>query len=73
MSKSNYDFDRTGVGVSRLSQHDEKPIIPTPQAIKRLECLEQQATTCNSCHQTDVFDGAMFTTDPASGMCDDCC
>lgn len=73
MSKSNYDFDRTGAGVGRLSQHEERSIIPTPQAVKRLERLARQATTCDRCHLTDVFDGVMFTTDPASGLCDDCC
>lgn len=31
-----------------------------------------RATTCRRCDKSDLFDGAMFTTDSASGLCDDC-
>lgn len=66
-----YDFDG-GFGIGGLGRHVEKPIIPSVEAIERVERMEQRATYCKRCGQSDVFDGAMFTTDASSGLCDDC-
>lgn len=66
------DFDRTGAGIGGIGRLEEKPIVPTEAALERYERLEAQATYCRRCGQSDAFDGAMFTTDPASGLCDDC-
>ena len=66
-----YDFDR-GFGIGGLARYEEPPFIPTVAQMERLERLEAQATYCRRCGQSDVFDGAMFTTDRSSGLCDDC-
>jgi hypothetical protein len=65
------DFDQ-GFGIGGLGRHIEAPIIPTVEAIARVEEMEQRAQTCRKCGQNDVFDGAMFTTAQDSGLCDDC-
>lgn len=67
-----HDFSHSGLGIGGLGRHEEAPIIPSIAAMKRVENLERQAHTCRKCGQTDVFDGAMFTTAPSSGLCDDC-
>lgn len=66
-----YDFDK-GFGIGGLGRHVEAPVIPTIAQMKRLERLEAQAHSCRRCGESDVFDGAMFTTAPSSGLCDDC-
>jgi len=71
-TESPYDFDRTGAGIGGIGRFQDDPIIPTQKAFERYEQLRARATYCRRCHQSDVFDGAMFTTDPASGLCDDC-
>lgn len=67
-----HDFSRTGLGIGGLGYHVEEPTIPTVKQIERLEQMERKARRCRRCGCTDVFDGAMFTTDPSSGLCDDC-
>jgi len=67
-----HDFDRTGLGIGGLGRHVEEPAVPTVQQMERLEQMEQSAQYCKRCRHSDVFDGAMFTTDPGSGLCDDC-
>lgn len=67
-----HDFDRAGLGIGGLSRQIEKPAVLTIKQIKYLRRLEHKATRCRRCGQSDVFDGAMFTTDPSSGLCDDC-
>ena len=71
-AESVYDFDRTGAGIGGINRLQEDLIIPTKAAFERYERLEARATYCRRCGKSDVFDGAMFTTDPASGLCDDC-
>ena len=66
-----YDFDR-GFGIGGLARYAEPPVIPTVQQMERVAKLEAQAVRCRRCGDTDMFDGAMFTTDAASGLCDDC-
>ena len=68
---SSQDFSR-GLGVGGLGSYQESPTIPSITAIERMEQLERKATRCRRCGADDVFDGAMFTTDPSSGLCDDC-
>ena len=65
------DFDG-GFGIGGLGRYVEEPIIPTVEQMNRQEALERRARRCRKCGQTDVFDGAMFTVDPESGLCDDC-
>jgi hypothetical protein len=64
------DFDR-GFGIGGLRRHEEDHV-PTAAEIARGEELKRQARYCRRCGCSDIFDGAMFTTDPASGICDDC-
>ncbi len=65
-------FDRTGLGIGRLSQHTEPTPTPSARQIERVVRKTRQAQTCCRCGQSDTWDGAMFTTDPSSGICDDC-
>jgi hypothetical protein len=69
--KAVYDFDG-GFGIGGLAHHQEKPIIPTIEQIERLKRMEASAMVCRKCKQSDVFDGAMFTT-VGGNICDDCC
>lgn len=67
-----HDFSTSGLGIGGAGSYVEQPIIPTIAAIKRVERMEQRATYCKRCGDSDVFDGAMFTTARGSGICDDC-
>lgn len=69
-NESPYDFDG-GFGIGGLGRHEEKPIIPSVKVLERYERKAAQARTCRRCGQTDVFDGAMFTT-LGGNICDDC-
>jgi hypothetical protein len=64
------DFDG-GYGIGGLGRHAERPIIPTIEQMERVEQAEKRARRCRRCGDTDVFDGAMFTTAPSSGLCDE--
>jgi len=66
------DFSHTGLGIGGLGSYVEDPIIPTVAQMERMERLERQDRRCRRCHQSETFDGAMFTTDARSGLCDDC-
>lgn len=66
-----HDFDQ-GFGIGGLGRHTEKPFVPTITQMQRLERIEAQAIYCRKCGQSDIIDGAMFTTDAHSGLCDDC-
>ena len=66
------DFDRGGFGIGGLGRYEEPPFIPTKAQMDKLECMEARATYCRRCGESDVFDGAMFTTLASSGLCDDC-
>ena len=61
------DFDK-GFGIGGLGQLDEQQIVPSAEVLARIKRMEQAAQTCRRCKQTDLFDGAMFTTDPASAV-----
>jgi len=70
-STATYDFSASGLGIGGLGAYDEKPIIPTIAAIKRVERLEAEMTVCRRCGASDIFDGAMFTNG-GGDVCDDC-
>jgi len=67
-----YDFSHSGLGIGGLATYQEEPPVPTVAQMERLERMEARATRCRRCGQTDVFDGAMFTT-VGGDICDDCC
>lgn len=67
-----HDFSHSGLGIGGLGRHEEALVIPTLEAMERVENLVRQARTCRRCGQNSAFDGAMFTTAPSSGLCDDC-
>lgn len=60
-----------GIGGLGIYAENEAPFVPSERAIERYEKLAAQARTCRRCGQTDVFDGAMFTTS-GGDVCDDC-
>lgn len=64
------DFDR-GFGIGGLGRHEETPAIPTIEQLERMKQAQRRARRCRRCGQTEL-DGAMFTTMPSSGICDDC-
>jgi len=72
-TESPLDFSHSGLGISGLANYDEKPIIPSVAAIKRMEKIENEMQICRRCGASDLIDGAMFTTMAGSGYCDDCC
>ena len=61
-----------GIGGIGTYAENEMPVIPSVAAIECMERMEARARYCRRCGQSDVFDGAMFTTDRGSGLCDDC-
>ena len=65
------DFDQ-GFGIGGLSRYEEPIIVPVAAQLKRMERMEARARRCRRCGETDVFDGAMFTTDSSGNLCDDC-
>lgn len=66
-----HDFSHSGLGIGGLARHVEEPFVPTIRQMKRWEQMEQQARYCRRCGESDVFDGAMFTTG-GGNVCDDC-
>jgi hypothetical protein len=68
--QNGFDFDQ-GFGIGGLSRHEEKPVVPSEKALERYERLQREARYCRLCGQSDVFDGAMFTT-LGGDICDDC-
>lgn len=64
------DFDR-GFGIGGLGRHVEEPFIPSVAQMAKLERMEARATHCRRCGESDVVDGAMFTTG-GGNVCDDC-
>jgi hypothetical protein len=70
-TESPLDFDSGGFGIGGLARYEERPVVPSERALKCYEKMAQRATRCRRCGQTDVFDGAMFTT-LGGDICDDC-
>lgn len=67
-----YDFSHSGLGIGGAGQYQEPPIVPTVEQMGRMERMERRARRCRRCGQSDVFDGAMFTTGGGGDVCDDC-
>lgn len=63
------DFD-TGLGIGGLGRQQAPRRIPTTTEIERRQKMQDEATYCNSCGQSDLHHGAMFTT--LHDVCDDC-
>lgn len=68
---SDTDTAIIGIGGIGICSQNEMPTIPSEQALKRYDEMDRRAHYCKRCGQSDV-DGAMFTTNPNSGLCDDC-
>lgn len=66
-------FGQSGLGIGGLANYVEPVGLPSVAAIKRQERIEREMQVCNGCGQSDLIDGAMFTTMAGSGYCDDCC
>ena len=71
MDESHLDFSHSGLGVGGLANYDEPVTIPSVAAIKQMERIEREMTVCRRCGESDILDGAMFTTG-GGDVCDDC-
>lgn len=69
---SGKDFSESGLGIGGAGSHVEVPIVPSTRTANKIIEMSRRARRCRRCGQTDLFDGAMFTTNPGSGLCDDC-
>lgn len=65
-----HDYDK-GLGIRGLDRYTEPVPTPTGEQIDRQIQRQAQARRCRSCGCSEL-EGAMFTTDPSSGLCDDC-
>jgi len=70
--ESSRDFSHSGLGIGGLSGHIEEVPVLTIAQIERMERIERKMMVCRRCGSSDLLDGAMFTTCPSSGLCDDC-
>lgn len=61
-----------GLGGIGAYTENEIPIIPNEAALERIERMERTDIVCRRCGASQNFDGAMFTADRNSGICDDC-
>ena len=65
-----HDFSHSGLGIGGAGHHTELTPAPTAVQMERMQKLDQQPR-CRRCGGQE-WTGAMFTTDPSSGLCDDC-
>lgn len=65
------EFIDGGLAIGGLGRHVEQSPAPTVEQIKRQDRRQAQTRRCKSCGCSEL-DGAMFTTAPGSGLCDDC-
>ena len=61
-----------GIGGIGIARENETPHVPSERAFNRYMDALENARVCRRCRQSEL-DGAMFTTNPSSGYCDDCC
>ncbi|MFA5836189.1 MAG: hypothetical protein WC837_04450 [Bellilinea sp.] len=61
-----------GLGIGGINNDQTLPIIPTTEALERVQKLHDTDTICRRCGASKNFDGAMFTTMAGSEICDDC-
>ena len=66
-----HDFSHSGLGIGGLGSYEEQATVPTASQLRRME-QEDNAQRCKGCGGTEYTTGAMFTTAPSSGYCDDC-
>jgi hypothetical protein len=62
------DFD-SGLGIGGLGRQQAARRVPTASEIERRQQMQESATYCSECGQSDLS-GAMFTT--LGDVCDDC-
>jgi len=65
------DFSHSGVGIGGLATYEEAPVIPSVQALERVQQMHDTDVICRRCGASKNFDGAMFTTG-GGNVCDDC-
>lgn len=61
-----------GIGGIGVFTENEMPTIPSSAALARMKRLQETDIICRRCGASKNLDGAMFTTDASSGLCDDC-
>jgi hypothetical protein len=66
-----HDTD-SGLGIGGIKNNQSLPIIPSEQAIERVQKMHDTDIVCKRCGASKNFDGAMFTTLGGSRICDDC-
>jgi len=64
-----HDFDK-GFGIGGLGRFEETPYIPTVEQMEREDARVAKLQRCRKCGQLEG--DVMFSTDPDSGLCDDC-
>lgn len=65
------DFSHSGLGIGGLANYEEAPVIPSVQALERVQRMHDTDVVCRRCGASKNFDGAMFTTG-GRNICDDC-
>lgn len=67
-----HDTD-SGLGIGGINRDQSAPVIPSIQAIARVQRMHDTDTVCRRCGASKNFDGAMFSTlGPSYRICDDC-
>jgi hypothetical protein len=69
--KQTYHDTDSGLGIGGINNDQSMPIIPTEQAIARMQRRVDTDTICRRCGASKNFDGAMFST-VGGNVCDDC-
>ena len=64
------DID-SGLGIGGINNDQSMPVIPSLQAMERVQKMYDTDKICKRCGSSKNFDGAMFTT-YGNGICDDC-
>lgn len=62
----------SGLGIGGIGNDQSMPVIPSARAISRVQRMRDTDIVCKKCGASKNFDGAMFTTNAGSGICDDC-
>lgn len=65
------DFSHSGLGIGGINNDQSMPVIPSVQAIERVQRMHDTDIICRRCGASKNFDGAMFTTG-GGDICDDC-
>lgn len=70
VATASWDTD-SGLGIGGINNDQSMPIIPSAQAISRMQQMHDTDTVCRRCGASKNFGGAMFTT-VGGNICDDC-